>query len=76
MDESYFGAKRIRGKHGRGAYGKTPDFSILQCGGKVSIQRSSLTVPERPCKPLSVAKSIRTVSFIPLLGAVTTAWLT
>ena len=23
MDESYFGARRVRGKKGRGAYGKT-----------------------------------------------------
>jgi len=26
VDESYFGAKRIRGKRGRGAAGKTPVF--------------------------------------------------
>ncbi len=35
VDESYFGAKRIKGKRGRGAYGKTPVFGILQRGGKV-----------------------------------------
>jgi len=35
VDESYFGAKRIRGKRGRGAYGKTPVFGLLQRGGKV-----------------------------------------
>jgi len=35
IDESYFGAKRIKGKRGRGAYGKTPVFGILQRGGKV-----------------------------------------
>jgi len=34
-DESYFGARRIKGKRGRGAYGKTPVFGILQRGGKV-----------------------------------------
>lgn len=34
-DESYFGAKRIRGKRGRGAAGKTPVFGILQRHGKV-----------------------------------------
>ena len=27
LDESYFGAKRIRGKRGRGAAGKTPVFT-------------------------------------------------
>ena len=30
LDESYFGAKRIRGKRGRGAAGKTPVFGILK----------------------------------------------
>jgi transposase-like protein len=35
VDESYFGAHRVRGKRGRGAYGKTPVFGILQRGGKV-----------------------------------------
>ena len=35
VDESYFGGHRIKGKRGRGAYGKTPVFGILQRGGKV-----------------------------------------
>ena len=35
VDESYFGARRIKGKRGRGARGKTPVFGILQRGGKV-----------------------------------------
>jgi transposase-like protein len=35
VDESYFGARRIKGKSGRGASGKTPVFGILQRGGKV-----------------------------------------
>jgi transposase len=35
VDESYFGAKRIKGKRGRGASGKTVVFGILQRGGKV-----------------------------------------
>ena len=35
VDESYFGAKRIRGKRGRGAAGKIPVFGILQRKGKV-----------------------------------------
>jgi len=29
VDESYFGAKRIKGKRGRGAYSKPPVFCIL-----------------------------------------------
>ena len=28
VDESYFGAKRVRGKRGRGAAGKTPVFGL------------------------------------------------
>ena len=35
VDESYFGAKRVKGKRGRGAYSKTPVFGLLQRGGKV-----------------------------------------
>lgn len=35
VDESYFGAKRVKVKRGRGAYNKTPVFSLLQRGGKV-----------------------------------------
>ena len=35
VDESYFGARRQKGKRGRGAYGKTSVFGILQRGGKV-----------------------------------------
>ena len=34
-DESYFGAKRIRGKRGRGARGKVPVFGLLKRYGKV-----------------------------------------
>ena len=35
VDESYFEARRIKGKRCHGAYGKTPVFGILQRGGKV-----------------------------------------
>lgn len=37
IDESYFGARRIRGKRGRGAAGKTPVFGVLKRGGKVYV---------------------------------------
>jgi transposase len=37
LDESYFGAKRVRGKRGRGAAGKTPVFGLLKRGGKVHV---------------------------------------
>ena len=35
IDESYFGARRVRGKRGRGARGKIPVFEILKRNGKV-----------------------------------------
>ena len=35
IDESYFGARRVRGKRGRGASGKTPVIGLLKRGGKV-----------------------------------------
>ena len=35
VDESYFGARRIKGKRGRGAYGKTIVFGIFKRKGKV-----------------------------------------
>ena len=38
LDESYFGAKRVRGKRGRGAAGKTPVFGLLKRDGKVFVQ--------------------------------------
>jgi transposase-like protein len=37
-DESYFGPKRVRGKRGRGAAGKTPVFGVLKRGGAVSVK--------------------------------------
>jgi transposase len=35
VDESYFGARRIKGKRGRGAFGKTIVFGIFKRNGKV-----------------------------------------
>lgn len=37
-DESYFGARRVRGKRGRGARGKVPVFGLLKRNGKVYTQ--------------------------------------
>ena len=37
LDESYFGAQRVRGKRGRGAAGKIPVFGILKRDGKVFV---------------------------------------
>lgn len=38
IDESYFGARRVRGKRGRGAKGKTPVVSLLKRKGRVYTQ--------------------------------------
>ena len=35
VDESYFGARRVKGKRGRGASGKTIVFGIYKRNGKV-----------------------------------------
>ncbi len=35
VDESYFGATRVKGKRGRGAYGKTTLFGIYERAGRV-----------------------------------------
>ena len=35
VDESLFGAKRVKGKRGRDAYGKTTVFGIFECDGQV-----------------------------------------
>jgi transposase-like protein len=35
VDESWFGAKRVKGKRGRGAYGKTTVFGVYERQGQV-----------------------------------------
>jgi transposase-like protein len=37
LDESYFGARRVRGKRGRGAAGKTPVFGVLKRNDSIFI---------------------------------------
>ena len=37
LDESYFGARRVRGKRGRGACGKRAVFGIFKRRGKVQV---------------------------------------
>jgi len=41
IDESYFGATRVRGRRGRGAGRKMPVFGILERGGRVHTQIGS-----------------------------------
>jgi len=38
VDESYFGARRVKGKRGRGAFGKTAVFGIYKRNGQVHAQ--------------------------------------
>lgn len=40
VDESFFGAHRVRGKRGRGAYGKTIVFGFLKRHDKVYTEDS------------------------------------
>ncbi len=74
VDESYFGAKRIKGKRGRGTGAKTPVFGILQRNGKVYTE----IVPN--CAKATLQAIIRgrvlpqKVLSIPIAGAVTMAW--
>ena len=53
LDESYFGARRVRGKRGRGAYGKTIVFCLLKRGGKVYTE----IVPD--CKSKTLQDIVR-----------------
>lgn len=46
VDESYFEARRVRGKRSRGAKGKVPVVGLLKRHGKVYTHRLSPTVPE------------------------------
>jgi transposase-like protein len=53
LDESYFGARRVRGKRGRGARGKTIVFGIYKRNGKVYTE----IIPN--CKKSSIQAIIR-----------------
>jgi len=53
VDESYFGARRVRGKRGRGAGGKTIAFGLLKRDGRVYTE----IVPD--CKKATLQAIIR-----------------
>ena len=53
VDESYFGARRVRGKRGRGASGKTIVFGIFKRNGSVFTE----IVPD--CKARTLQSVIR-----------------
>jgi transposase-like protein len=52
--ESYFGARRVKGKRGRGARGKTIVFGLLKRGYKVYtqiIEKCDRNTPKIPYLP-------------------------
>ena len=53
VDESFFGARRIKGKRGRGAFGKTIVFGVFRRNGKVYTE----IVPD--CRKATLQKVIR-----------------
>jgi transcriptional regulator with XRE-family HTH domain len=53
VDESYFGPRRLKGKRGRGAYGKTIVFGIFKRNGRVYTE----IVPN--CSKSTLQKGIR-----------------
>ena len=48
LDESYFGARRVHGKRGRGAAGKMPVFGLLKRNGKVFVTVVPHCLKEEP----------------------------
>ncbi len=42
LDERYFGPRRVRGRRGRGAAGKTPVFGMFKRGGKAKWLKTAL----------------------------------
>ncbi len=73
IDESYFGRRRIRGKRGRGAGGKTIVFGIFKRNGWVYTEIVPNCQKAR-CRPLYEGKSVLTLLSTPTNGAVTMAW--
>ncbi len=52
VDESLFGARRVKGKRGRGAYGKTTVFGLYERNGQVYTEIDPIAQNTR-CKVLS-----------------------
>ena len=75
LDEPYFGAKRIRGRRGHGAGGKTIVFGILKRGGRF-IPGLFPMRPKQRCRRSLEVVSVSGVSLIPTVGAVVRGWLT
>src|SRR5947209_17107765 len=75
VDECYFGARRVRGKRGRGASGKSIVFGLLKRDGKGLHGDSYRTAKRSRCKPLFAGGSRPKRSSTQMAGATTTAWL-
>ena len=58
LDESYFGPKRIRGKRGRGAGGKTIVFGIFKRNGHVFTENVPDARKRTLCKPPQISGSL------------------
>ena len=53
LDESYFEARRVRGKRGKKTAGKTPVFGLLERGDKVFTK----IIPNCSCRGVSAHKT-------------------
>ena len=75
LNEPYFGAKRIRGRRGYGAGGKTIVFGILKRGGRF-IPGLFPMRPKQCCRRSLEVVSVSEVPSIPTVGSVIRDWLT
>ncbi len=68
VDESYFGTRRVRGKRGRGASGKTIVFGLLKRGGKVHTQINKKVQQNNASCDYKRENQSGTVLAIPMVG--------
>ena len=73
VDESFFGARRVKGRRGRGAYGKTVVFGIFERHGHVYTEIVSDCSKPTLQGIIRGRVDARTV-ITPMAGAATTAW--
>ena len=75
MDESYFAAKRIRGKRGRGAGGKTIVFGILKRGETVYTEIVPNAAKATLLKVIRGHLDVQSTLSMPMVGVPMMAWL-
>ena len=75
VDESFFGARRMKGKRGRGAYGKTRLCLASSNEMAKSIPKLCRIARKPRCKRLFVDVWTWRVSFTRTVGGATQAWL-